>query len=46
METYGYAVIFSLTGYIGLYIVLTLVRSFGALVAVTGKILKLFSTFI
>lgn len=35
LETYGYAVIFSLSGYIGLYIVLTLVKSFGALVAVT-----------
>ncbi|KAL8600741.1 hypothetical protein ACOMHN_057329 [Nucella lapillus] len=35
VETYGYAVIFSLTGYLGLNIVLTLVKSFGALVAVT-----------
>ncbi|GFS10397.1 adenosine 3'-phospho 5'-phosphosulfate transporter 2-like [Elysia marginata] len=35
VETYGYAVIFSITGYLGLYVVLTLVRSFGALVAVT-----------
>ncbi|XP_005098299.1 adenosine 3'-phospho 5'-phosphosulfate transporter 2 [Aplysia californica] len=34
-ETYGYAVIFSITGYLGLYVVLTLVKSFGALVAVT-----------
>uniref|UniRef100_A0A2C9LTE5 Adenosine 3'-phospho 5'-phosphosulfate transporter 2 n=1 Tax=Biomphalaria glabrata TaxID=6526 RepID=A0A2C9LTE5_BIOGL len=35
VETYGYAVIFSVTGYLGLYVVLTLVKSFGALVAVT-----------
>lgn len=35
IETYGYAVIFSITGYLGLYVVLTLVRSFGALIAVT-----------
>lgn len=34
-ETYGYAVIFSLTGYIGVNIVLTLVKTFGALIAVT-----------
>lgn len=38
LETYGYGLVFSLTGYIGLYIVLTLVKSFGALIAVTGKI--------
>ncbi|XP_041358037.1 adenosine 3'-phospho 5'-phosphosulfate transporter 2-like isoform X1 [Gigantopelta aegis] len=35
VETYGYAVIFSITGYIGVNIVLTLVKTFGALVAVT-----------
>ncbi|XP_060583195.1 adenosine 3'-phospho 5'-phosphosulfate transporter 2-like [Ruditapes philippinarum] len=35
MQTYGYGLIFSLSGYIGLYIVLTLVKSFGALIAVT-----------
>ncbi|BFZ00032.1 hypothetical protein BsWGS_03071 [Bradybaena similaris] len=35
VETYGYAVIFSITGYLGLYIVLTTVKSFGALIAVT-----------
>ncbi|KAH9492093.1 hypothetical protein Btru_029466 [Bulinus truncatus] len=35
VETYGYAVIFSATGYLGLYVVLTLVKSFGALIAVT-----------
>ncbi|XP_070195656.1 adenosine 3'-phospho 5'-phosphosulfate transporter 2-like isoform X2 [Littorina saxatilis] len=35
VETYGYAAIFSLTGYLGVNIVLTLVKSFGALVAVT-----------
>lgn len=34
-ETYGYAVIFSLTGYLGVNIVLTLVKTFGALTAVT-----------
>ncbi|KAH3695464.1 adenosine 3'-phospho 5'-phosphosulfate transporter 2-like [Dreissena polymorpha] len=35
METYGYGLIFSLTGYIGVNIVLGLVKTFGALVAVT-----------
>ncbi|ESP02474.1 hypothetical protein LOTGIDRAFT_138397 [Lottia gigantea] len=35
IETYGYAVIFSITGYLGVNIVLTLVKSFGALTAVT-----------
>ncbi|XP_045157914.2 adenosine 3'-phospho 5'-phosphosulfate transporter 2-like [Mercenaria mercenaria] len=35
VQTYGYGLIFSLSGYIGLYIVLTLVKSFGALIAVT-----------
>ena len=43
-ETYGYALLFSLSGYLGLYIVLTLVKSFGALIAVTGK-LVLYSSF-
>lgn len=36
METYGYALIFSMTGYIGVKLVLTMVKTFGALVAVTG----------
>lgn len=35
VETYGYAVIFSISGYCGVNIVLTLVKSFGALIAVT-----------
>ncbi|XP_076462679.1 adenosine 3'-phospho 5'-phosphosulfate transporter 2-like [Babylonia areolata] len=35
VETYGYAVILSLTGYLGVNIVLTLVKSYGALIAVT-----------
>ncbi|XP_025109309.1 adenosine 3'-phospho 5'-phosphosulfate transporter 2-like isoform X2 [Pomacea canaliculata] len=35
VETYGYAVIFSITGYLGLNIVLTFVKTFGALIAVT-----------
>ncbi|KAF5273234.1 hypothetical protein FQA39_LY07565 [Lamprigera yunnana] len=35
VQTYGYAVIFSLTGYLGIQIVLTLVRTCGAFVAVT-----------
>lgn len=34
---YGLAAAFSLTGYIGILFVLSLVKSFGALVAVTGK---------
>ena len=35
METYGYGFIFSLTGYIGVQIVLQLVRTGGAFAAVT-----------
>jgi len=35
VETYGYATIFSITGYLGVNIVLTLVKRFGALIAVT-----------
>jgi len=35
LQTYGYALLFSLTGYLGVNVVLTLVASFGALVAVT-----------
>merc|ERR1719189_3341623 len=34
-QTYGYAFIFSLTGYLGIQIVLSLVRQFGAFMAVT-----------
>ncbi len=34
-ETYGYAVVFSITGYLGINIVLTLVKQFGAFVAVS-----------
>ncbi|XP_077990937.1 adenosine 3'-phospho 5'-phosphosulfate transporter 2-like [Glandiceps talaboti] len=34
-QTYGYAFIFSVTGYLGISFVLALVKSFGALVAVT-----------
>jgi len=34
-QTYGYAFIFSLTGYLGIQIVLSLVRQFGAFLAVT-----------
>ena len=36
-QTYGYAVIFSLTGYLGLNFVLCLVKLSGALIAVTGE---------
>jgi len=35
LETYGYAFIFSLTGYVGISFVLSLIRIFGALLAVT-----------
>ena len=38
VKTYGYAFIFSLTGYLGVNFVLNLVKSFGALLAVTGNI--------
>lgn len=37
METYGYAFLFSLSGYLGVNFVLTLIKSLGALVAVTGR---------
>lgn len=37
VETYGYIGIYSTAGYFGLQIVLTLVRSFDALAAVTGS---------
>ena len=36
VETYGYSFIFSITGYMGINIVLQLVKHFGALLAVTG----------
>lgn len=35
IQSYGYTFIFSLTGYLGITFVLTLVRAFGALLAVT-----------
>ena len=35
METYGYALIYSITGYLGIQVVLTLVRTCGALAAAT-----------
>lgn len=35
IKTYGYAFIFSVTGYLGINIVLHLVKNFGALIAVT-----------
>ena len=38
-ETYGYAFFFSLSGYLGINFVLTLVKTVGALAAVTGKCL-------
>ena len=37
VETYGYTFIFSITGYMGINIVLQLVKHFGALLAVTGN---------
>lgn len=42
VTTYGYAFLFSLTGYFGISFVLALIKLFGALVAVTGKISPLF----
>ena len=36
-ESYGLVFLFSVLGYIGLGLVLTLVRTYGALAAVTGK---------
>jgi adenosine 3'-phospho 5'-phosphosulfate transporter B3 len=50
VESYGYAFIFSLTGYFGMQVVLSLVRAFGAFVAVTvtsmRKFLSIFLSFI
>ncbi|OXB63394.1 hypothetical protein ASZ78_004835, partial [Callipepla squamata] len=37
IQTYGYAFLFSLTGYFGISFVLALIKIFGALLAVTGK---------
>lgn len=37
VQAFGLAFIFSLSGYLGITFVLTLVRTFGALLAVTGK---------
>ncbi|KAK9695174.1 UAA transporter family [Popillia japonica] len=37
-ETYGYAFLFSVTGYLGIQVVLTLVRTCGAFVAVTQTV--------
>jgi len=36
VETYGYGIIFSLAGYLGVNAVLSQVKLFGALTAVTG----------
>lgn len=36
VQTYGYAFLFSLTGYFGISFVLALIKIFGALLAVTG----------
>ena len=36
-QAYGLAFIFSITGYLGITFVLTLIKAFGALLAVTGK---------
>ena len=46
MQTYGYGFVFSLTGYLGVNVVLTLVKSFGALLAVTGKTLIVVTVFV
>ena len=37
IRTYGYAFLFSLTGYFGISFVLALIKIFGALLAVTGE---------
>jgi len=37
VQAFGLAFIFSFSGYLGITFVLTLVRVFGALLAVTGK---------
>lgn len=37
IQTYGYGLLFSISGYIGVAFVLSLVKAFGALIAVTGK---------
>ncbi len=35
MQTYGYGLIFSIFGYLGIDIVLTLIKEYGALICVT-----------
>ena len=37
VQAFGLAFVFSFSGYLGITFVLTLVRAFGALLAVTGK---------
>lgn len=38
VQAYGLSFIFSVSGYLGITFVLTLIKAFGALVAVTGKL--------
>ena len=40
VKTYGYSFIFSMSGYLGINIVLHLVNQYGALIAVTGESLQ------
>ncbi|CAG5115130.1 unnamed protein product [Candidula unifasciata] len=46
VETYGYASIFSITGYLGVYIVLTMVKSFGAWVTTCRKAVTIVLSFV
>ena len=46
METYGYSLIFSLTGYLGITFVLTFIRIFGALMTVTGKLILILEFYV
>lgn len=38
VQAYGLSFIFSVSGYLGITFVLTLIKAFGALLAVTGKL--------
>lgn len=42
MRTYGYAFLFSLSGFLGVSFVLALIKLFDALVAVTGQFSNFF----
>ena len=42
LQTYGYAFLFSMSGYLGVNVVLSLLKYSGALITVTGRFLYTF----